>query len=162
MDKRIKKIIKWREEDEMTLEEIGIKLGGLSRERVRQLYAPYNKFPRHFRHKTNTAIKEIRCPGCSEIKIVNKDRKYCSLNCFYIALRRKSESQAERRCAVCNEVKEIGEFYQRKSAGRKIPDSYCKPCRNDVTKGWKKKNPEKALKIQKRADAKRKHKRNKI
>lgn len=112
----------------LTLQEIGEKFG-LTRERVRQIFARYGVKKDDCRP---VAIIEVRkCPRCAKkFKASEKSpRKYCSLWC---ADHRSLNMQGKKKCHFCNKFYDLDDMTSR---------NRCRGCNNNYQKNLYLKNP---------------------
>ena len=147
-----------------TLQEIG-DTEDITRERVRQILSlsPIYKVLR--KKRIESYCRVISCLMCQE-KVTypikkkwwhnGKCRKFCSRKCYGKAAQKKSDLRHSkpRRCVGCRKVKPPGGFYPRYGAREGLRYPYCKKCQCKATNSWRKRNPERAREIQRRASKK--------
>ncbi len=100
-------------------------------------------------------IKTRKCQNCKEIKEEESNFKKLDTG-FYSAFCNYCNSRKEKKCYICEKVKNLEEFGTRKTKkGGRIPNSYCFSCRNNSEKQKYKEN---SLERRKKANEKREEK----
>lgn len=149
--KRIKKFLKLYRLG-ATLQEIGEK-ENLTRERVRQILSLSPIYKELRKKRIESHYRVIKCFICSKLKtyrLSKLNRKLCSKKCLgkYLNKQARLRHSKSHKCPRCGEIKSPDEFYNKK-VGLKY--SHCKLCHDKTTNSWRKRNPERIRKINRRA-----------
>lgn len=81
------------------------------------------------RHKANKSRSDMK---------LRRERAIDGDRCIVYSADRKTK-----RCPRCKATKSVDEFSRQYENGKRVP--YCRPCKNDLTKEWKERNPNQKL-----------------